>query len=491
MGAAETVAETKKFFSITISGTIIVGEWDMSKLWQKNYTLDELIEEFTVGEDWKLDRELVISDSLASIAHARGLEKIGILSTQERDALESVLKEIMQEAGEGAFTIEPSDEDGHTAIENVLVQHTGEAGKKIHTGRSRNDQVLAALRLYGRDASFRILEAGLDLVKSLIRCAGENKKVPMVGRTHMQIAMPSSAGLWASSFAEELADDLSHLFRTARHIDQCPLGSAASYGVPLPLDREYVSSLLGFRSLQRNVLYANNARGKFESLLLDAGDQLLLTLSKMAQDLILFSLPEFGYVSLPDELCSGSSIMPQKKNPDALELIRGKSATLSAYAQNVKMVIRSLPSGYNRDFQETKEPFLRGLRIVHRSLLVMRRTVDSMKFNKETMRDAFSGEVFATDAAIERVGEGESFREAYRFVGTHLDELEKRRPDESIANRTSAGTAGNLGLEELSQRVEGLQRSAQEAEEKSRVSLEALAEGSPRPTALWDGRPRG
>ncbi len=460
----------------------------MSKLWQKNYTLDELIEEFTVGEDWKLDRELVISDSLASIAHAKGLEKIGFLSRQEREALETALREIMEEAGKGNFAIAPSDEDGHTAIENVLVKQAGEAGKKIHTGRSRNDQVLAALRLYGRDASFRIIEAGTGLVTSLIRCAAENEKVPMVGRTHMQIAMPSSAGLWASSFAEELFDDLSHLFRTARHIDQCPLGSAASYGVPIQLEREYVSRLLGFRTLQRNVLYANNARGKFESVLLDAGDQLLLTLSKMAQDLILFSLPEFGYVSLPDELCSGSSIMPQKKNPDALELIRGKSATLSAYAQNVKMVIRSLPSGYNRDFQETKEPFLRGMRLIHRSLLVMQRTVDSMVFNREAMRKAFSREVFATDAAIERVKGGESFREAYRYVGTHLDELENRRAEESIAHRTSAGCAGNLGLKELSRGVEDLQRSVGEAEEKSRAALEALAEGSPRPTALWDGK---
>jgi argininosuccinate lyase len=275
-------------------------------------------------------------------------------------------------------------------------------------------------------------------------------------------------------------------------VDQCPLGSAASYGVPLPLDREYVSSLLGFQRLHRNVLYANNARGKFESLLLDAGDHILLTLSKMAQDLILFSLPEFGYVSLPDELCSGSSIMPQKKNPDALELIRGKSATLSSYAQNVKMVIRSLPSGYNRDFQETKEPFLRGLRMVHRSLAVMGKTVEAMEFDAESMEAAFTSDVFATDASLERVRGGESFRDAYRYVGTHLDELGKRSAGESIASRTSAGTAGNLGLDEMRASIERLAGQVTEKQAESTKALEklsGLAGQTIRPTALWDLAP--
>jgi argininosuccinate lyase len=458
----------------------------MAKLWQKDYQLDSLIEEFTVGEDWKLDRELVVSDALASIAHAKGLGKIGILLAHEVDALEEGLREIIRSAREGEFEIRPADEDGHTAIENALVEKVGEAGKKIHTGRSRNDQVLAALRLYGRDAALRILTEGAELVRSLIRCARENERLPLAGRTHMQIAMPASVGLWAASFAEELCDDLAHLRETAEHSDQCPLGSAASYGVPLPLDREYVSELLGFRRLQRNVLYANNSRGKFESLLLDAGDQLLLTLSKMSQDLILFSLPEFGYVSLPKELCSGSSIMPQKKNPDALELLRGKSATLSGYAQQVKMVIRSLPSGYNRDFQETKEPFLRGLRLVHRSISVMRRTIDSLEFHPEKLREGFSREIFATDAALERVGRGESFRDAYRYVGGHLDELETRTPEESISSRTSTGTAGNLALGEIESGLQELEERLATMEERSGSALRALAGDDVRPTSLWD-----
>ncbi len=458
----------------------------MAKLWQKNYELDTLIEEFTVGEDWKLDGELLISDCLASMAHARGLERIGILTGGECEALESALGEIIAEVRKGNFPIRPGDEDGHTAIENALVERVGEAGKKIHTGRSRNDQVLAALRLFGRDASFRVVEAGLGLVDSLSRLAEESRELPLVGRTHMQLAMPASVGLWAAAFAEEIRDDLENLLRLVLHTDKSPLGSAASFGVPLPLDREYVADLLGFQALHRNVLYANNARGKFESLLLDAVDQLLLSYSKMAQDLILFSLPEFGYVSLPEELCSGSSIMPQKKNPDALELIRGKSASLSAYSQQVKMVIRSLPSGYNRDFQETKEPFLRGMRTAYLSTLVMQRTVKALDFDSQALRAAFGKEVFATDAALERVQEGESFRDAYRYVGTHLEELERRRPEDSISNRSSTGTAGNLGLDMLSRSVKDLEESYRSAESRSRAALEALAGDSVRPTSLWE-----
>ncbi len=460
----------------------------MAKLWQKGYELDRLVEEFTVGEDWRLDRELLVSDAAASIAHARGLEKIGLLEKSELSSLEEALRDILKKAGRGEFPIRPSDEDGHTAIENALVEALGGAGKKIHTGRSRNDQVLVSLRLFGRDASFRILREGLALAGSFLRCARTYEGLPMVGRTHMQIAMPSSVGLWAASFAEELADDLLHFFHTAMHVDRCPLGSAASYGVPLPLDREYVSRLLGFRALHVNVLYANNARGKFESLLLDAADQIMLSLSKAAQDLILFSLPEFGYLSLPDELCSGSSIMPQKKNPDVLELIRGKSATLSAYAQQVKGIIRSLPSGYNRDLQETKEPFLRGLRLVHRSLAVMRRTVDALEFHEQALKEVFekNREVFATDAALERVREGESFRDAYRYVGGHLDELESRSPEESIKGRSSLGSAGNLGLGALEKKINELEKESGRAEARSREALEELTGSSLRPTAVWD-----
>ncbi len=447
----------------------------MGKLWQKDYQLDALVEEFTVGEDWKLDHQLLVSDALASIAHAEMLKTINILSEDEFLLLRKSLRDIISQAQKGEYVIRPQDEDGHTAIENSLVDALGEAGKKIHTGRSRNDQVLTALRVWTRDAVNRLLSSAFEAAEAFLALAEEHRDVPLPGRTHMQIAMPSSVGLWAGSFAEELYDGALHLQRVAEHVDKSPLGSAASYGVPLPLDRQMTADLLGFRALQRNVLYANNTRGKFESILLDAAEQLMLSLSKAAQDLILFSMPEFSYFTLPKELCSGSSIMPQKRNPDMLELIRGKSATLSGYAQQVKQVIRSLPSGYNRDFQETKEPFLRGMALTYRSLKVMSLTLKKLQVNREVLETAMPPEIYATDAAIEKVQQGMSFRDAYREVGTHLEELKGRTPAESLSLRTSIGTPGNLGLEETRKEIEDGRESVQKRIQDNQSTMKKLA----------------
>ena len=447
----------------------------MAKLWQKDYQLDELVEEFTVGEDWKLDRQLLTADALASIAHARMLASIDILTQKELQQLEEGLREILRKVGRDEFAIRPEDEDGHTAIENALVESLGDAGKKIHTGRSRNDQVLTALRVWTRDASQRLTAAALETAGEFLSLAEANAGVPLPGRTHMQIAMPASVGLWAGSFAEELLDGALYLQQAAGHIDQSPLGSAASYGVPLPLDRQMTADLLGFRKLQHNVLYANNTRGKFEAMLLDAAEQLMLSLSKAAQDLILFSMPEFGYFTLPKELCSGSSIMPQKRNPDMLELIRGKSATVSGYAQQIKQVIRSLPSGYNRDFQETKESFLRGMRLTYRSLKVMSLTVRKLVVNSEVLEAAMPPEIYATDAAIEKVQSGMSFRDAYVEVGTHLDQLRCRTAVESLALRTSEGAPGNLGLDRVRAELDAAQSALEKRAEENRRKMEKLA----------------
>jgi argininosuccinate lyase len=427
----------------------------MAKLWQKGYELDTLIEAFTVGRDWELDGRLVAADCTASAAHATMLESVGLLKRKELELLLEGLKAIVLADEKGEFPIRREDEDCHTAIENFLVASCGDAGKKIHTGRSRNDQVLTALRVYGREAAGKVLEAGLDLQQGLLKCAEEHRDVPMPGRTHMQVAMPSSVGLWAAAWAEEIGDDLALLEFTTAMYDQSPLGSAASYGVPLPLDREMSARLLGFSKLQNNVLYANNSRGKFESMILDALDQLMQTFSKMSQDLILFSLPEFGYFSLPKELCSGSSIMPQKKNPDGLELMRAKAASMSAWASQVKGIIRSLPSGYNRDFQETKEPFILGLELALQAALVMDRTISRLEVNRQRLLDAFTPEIFATDAALELVAGGMSFRDAYRKVGTELDQVSGRDPLESIRNRTAEGTAGNLRLDLSQEGIDG------------------------------------
>lgn len=419
----------------------------MAKLWEKNYSTDKLIEEFTVGRDYRLDMNLIPSDCIASIAHACMLNSIDILTDDDYVLLKEGLIGIIDDHSNGKFTINLSDEDGHTAIENRLSEICGDAGKRIHTGRSRNDQVVTSVRVFSRSMLLEILEAGFSLSETLLSFAEKYRDIPMPGRTHMQTAMPSSVGLWAGAFAEELADDLKMVYNTLEIINQNPLGAAAGYGVPLPLNREMTAELMGFSKVQNNVIYVNNSRGKFESVILDSLDQIGLTLSKMAQDLILFSLPEFGYFKLPDELCTGSSIMPQKKNPDGLELTRSASAVISAASTEVKNIIRSLPSGYNRDFQAAKEPFIRGNRMALMILRVMDLTVGKLQVNEGRLVEGFTSDIHATDAALEMVAAGSTFREAYKEVGLNLDKLGDRDPYEAIKSRTHSGSTGNPRFE--------------------------------------------
>ena len=446
----------------------------MSKLWQKNYELNELIEEFTVGIDYILDQKLIPSDCVASLAHATMLTSIGILSEDEKLSLASGLRQILKEHRSGEFPILRSDEDGHTAIENRLVELTGEAGKKIHTGRSRNDQVVTATRVYARSRVLQLIRQGGILTRSLLTLAEKHKNTPMPGRTHMQIAMPSSVGLWAASFAEEMLDSLRLLSAAWEILDQNPLGAAASYGVPLKLDRAMTARLMGFSRVQNNVLYVNNSRGRMELMILDILDQMTLGMSKMAQDLILFSLPEFGYFSLPMELCSGSSIMPQKKNPDGLELMRAKAGTVSACGTQIRNILRSLPSGYNRDFQETKEPFLKGCDITLQCLRVMTLTFDKLQVNPEKLKEGFSTDIYATDAALNLVAGGMSFRDAYREVGLNLDKLGQQDPDESITSRTYPGTTGNLALDQAEASLENLMKTCESREEHIAAAVKSL-----------------
>jgi len=420
----------------------------MSKLWQKDYSLDSLMEEFTVGNDYILDQELVIADCLASIAHARGLHEIGILDDEELAVLTQGLAEIIGLRQQNAFPITLENEDCHTAIESYLTEHYGEVGKKIHTGRSRNDQVQTALRIWMREYTLKLCNITGNLCEQLLSFAAEYAEVPMPGRTHMQIAMPSSVGLWAAAYAEELYDEAQHLMHLSWTLDQSPLGSAASYGVPLPLDRQFTAEQMGFTRVQNNVLYANNSRGKFEAMLLDGCEYIALTLSKLAQDLMLFTLPEFGYFSLPRELCTGSSIMPQKKNPDGLELARSRSALVGSASMRVKSIIRSLPSGYNRDFQDTKEPLLQGTKATWQLVQIFSRMVKGLTVNKDALIAACTPELYATDIVLQQVAEGKNFRDTYKEVGLHLDQVAKLDPVATLSSRTSLGTTGNLGLDE-------------------------------------------
>jgi len=419
----------------------------MAKLWQKNYELDSFVENFTVGNDYILDKNLVAADCLSSIAHAKMLSSVKIISKEDFDKLRQGLIQILELQSKKEFPITLADEDCHTAIENYLVEKIGESGKRIHTGRSRNDQVITALRVFGRSKIISIMETALELIESLIAMGQKYSDVPMAGRTHMQIAMPSSIGLWAMSFAEELLDCMKML-EAAYHLNnQSPLGSAASFGVPLPLDRKMSAELLGFEKVQNNVLYCNNSRGKIESMILDVLEQFMLTISKIAQELIIYSMPEFGYFSLPAKLCSGSSIMPQKKNPDVLELLRAKAATMGSYSIQIKNIIRSLPAGYNRDFQETKEPFLKGLELSHNSLGITELTISNTTVNALNLKKGFIPEIYATDASLKLVAEGMSFRDAYKEVGLNIDKLKDEDPESIIKKRTSDGTTGKLNID--------------------------------------------
>jgi argininosuccinate lyase len=425
----------------------------MGKLWQKEITLDSLMEEFTVGNDPINDLDLIKSDILGSIAHARAIYKSGVLSKEEITDIEQGLHQILKEHLNGDFEIKREDEDCHTAIEGRLTHLIGDAGKKIHTGRSRNDQVQTALRLWMRESVLHLGNALGDLATALQQLAISNEFVPMPGRTHMQIAMPSSVGLWASSFSEALTDQISHVLHLYTLINQSPLGSAASYGTSLPIDRTYSAQLLHFSKAQHNVLYANNSRGLFEAMALDSCDYIGLTLSKLAQDLILFTLPEFGYFSLDTRLCTGSSIMPQKKNPDGLELTRSRSALISGYSLQVKSIIRSLPSGYNRDFQDTKEPFMKGMKTTLLLVRIMNHMITGLTVHEDNLVAGCTKELYATDEVLKRIKEGRPFREVYKEVGMDLDSVQSYDPVQTIKNRVSEGTTGNLELSSLTTEI--------------------------------------
>lgn len=419
-----------------------------TKLWQKNYTLDSMMESFTVRKDYILDEDLVLSDIIGSASQAKGLVKMSILTEEEGKNILEGLDKIAKLRLDNDFPIERSDEDCHTAIEMFLTKEYGDTGKKIHTGRSRNDQVQTALRIYMREAALKISAASLSFASSLIEFAKKNEDVPMPGRTHMQIAMPSSVALWAMSFAEEIIEEAGMMMSFYSVLDQSPLGSAASYGTTLPTDREYLAQLMGFSKVQNNVLYANNCRGKFEAMFLDHAGYIALTISKLAQDLMLFTLPEFGYFSLPRELCTGSSIMPQKKNPDGLELARSRTSLIVSAAARVKDMIKSLPSGYNRDFQDTKEPLMEGVNATLELVRIMDLMTQKLEVYPENLIKACTPELYATDKVMDSVLSGGNFRDSYKNVGLNLDKVEKDAdPVASMKRRTVIGSAGNLRIE--------------------------------------------
>ena len=426
----------------------------MAKLWDKGKSTDTLVEKFTVGEDYIFDMNLVHYDILGNIAHARTLNKAGILSEAELKKLEAALRKLMKVHQRGEFTIPAELEDVHTAVENYLTGQLGGLGKKIHTGRSRNDQIIVDMRLYMRDRINVLSSALLDAARTILAFAEKNKDIPMPGFTHTRAAMPSSAGLWSACLAELLLDDLVLLDAAYAVIDQSPLGSAAGYGVPLNLDREFTAKQLGFARVHKNVLAVQNGRGKFELALVSACQQIMIDLSRAAADIILFSMPEFGFIAIPDELTTGSSIMPQKRNPDPMELIRASTHSVNGAAASLAGTLTGLISGYNRDLQLTKGPTMKVLDTVVSSLAIMNRMFAGITVNEKRCIEGFSPDIFAADAALEMVvKQNVPFREAYKSVAGRLGEFSGLDPKQIIKSRKHAGAAGNLGLDAENKRV--------------------------------------
>jgi argininosuccinate lyase len=388
-----------------------------TRLWDKGAALDREAERFTVGEDYLLDRKLVQYDCLASIAHARALGKAGLLTATEVRRLVRELNRIIALDKKGKFKISRSEEDCHTAIENHLTRRLGDAGKKIHTARSRNDQVLTALRLYCKEELGDCRKLAQALVQSLRGFVKKYGRVKFPGYTHMRKAMPSSIAMWGGAYVDSMKDNLKLVDAALELMDQSPLGTGAGYGVPLRIDRRRTAKLLGFKRVQQNPVYAQMSRGKFEATLLHALSQIMFDLNRISSDLVLFSMPELGYFEIPREFCTGSSMMPQKKNPDVLELLRAKYHAVVSCEFYVKSVTGNLPSGYNRDVQLTKEPTMRGLEIAKESLSVASRLVKKLRVNKENCRKALTEEIYATEKAYRLVRKGVPFREAYREVG--------------------------------------------------------------------------
>ena len=399
-------------------------------LWDKGQSVAAWVQRFTVGEDYRWDTLLLPYDIEGTRAHAAGLHRIGILSDAELRAVSEALDALKAEVAAGRVVVRPEDEDAHTVIETYLTERLGDTGKKIHTGRSRNDQVLAAIRLFLKDG---LREAGRQvarLVEQLCELGTAYNDALMPGYTHLQQAMPSTAGLWALGYAELLLSDLAALRHAFDQADVSPLGSAAGYGVPfLELPREEVAQRLGFRTLQLHVTAVQLSRGKLELHAAHALVQVGATLNRMASDLVLFNSQEFGFVELPPECCTGSSIMPQKQNPDVLELVRAGYHRLLAEMNVLLTLPANLPSGYHRDLQLTKEAVIRCVLHAYDLLTAMVQLLPGLRFRRDRMQAACTPALLATAEALRRVAEGVPFREAYRQAAAALDSLPQPDPE--------------------------------------------------------------
>lgn len=417
------------------------------KLWEKGIPVNKAIEDFTVGKDRELDLYLAPFDILGSMAHITMLESVGLIEKNELPVLLTELKRLYQKAIENDFSIDEGVEDVHSQVEFLLTQELGDLGKKIHSGRSRNDQVLLDMKLFTRDAIREIVEGTSSLIDILLGRAEETKSVLMPGYTHLQIAMPSSFGLWFSAYAESLTDDLELLLSAYKITNQNPLGSAAGYGSSFPLNRQLTTDLLGFAKMNYNVVYAQMGRGKVEKIVSFALANLASTLSKLAFDVCLFMSQNFSFVSLPAEFTTGSSIMPHKKNPDVFELIRAKCNKLQGIPNQISIMVNNLPSGYFRDLQIVKEVFLPSFKDLNDCINIAALALENLSVKDNILEDSKYDYLFSVEKVNELVLKGMPFRDAYKTVGEQI-ETGKFQTNKVVAH-THEGSIGNLCLDKI------------------------------------------
>lgn len=412
------------------------------KLWEKSVQVNKDVESYTVGHDRELDVYLAPYDVLGSMAHITMLQSIDLLSKQELDVLLQELRNIYQIAIEGKFEIEEGIEDVHSQVELMLTRKLGDVGKKIHSGRSRNDQVLVDLKLFTRDQIHMLVDSVSKLIETLLSQSEKYKNILMPGYTHLQIAMPSSFGLWFGAYAESLVDDLQLLLAAYKVCNRNPLGSAAGYGSSFPLDRQMTTDLLGFDSMNYNVVYAQMGRGKMERTVAYAIAGIAATLSKLSFDACMFNSQNFGFIKLPDEYTTGSSIMPHKKNPDVFELTRGKCNKLQSLPNEITLIINNLPSGYFRDLQIIKEVFIPSFEELNDCLSMVYRMMGEIVVNEHILDDDKYLYIFSVEEVNRRVLEGVPFRDAYKQVGLEIEKGEFRH-DKKV-HHTHQGSIGNL-----------------------------------------------
>jgi argininosuccinate lyase len=422
------------------------------KLWQKEKSSLKEVEEFTIGDDPAYDLLLAPYDILGSLAHAQMLEKIGLLTADEFTTLQKGLREIFGEILNGQFKIDPGVEDVHSQVEFILTQRYGDVGKKLHSGRSRNDQVLVDLKLYYRAEIKVLIQEVQQLFDLLISLAEKHQHDLMPGYTHTQLAMPSSFGLWFGAFAESLAEDMQLLHSAYKLANRNPLGSAAGYGSSFPLNRTMTTELLGFEEMHYNVINAQNSRGKTEKTLSFALAGIAGTINKLAADSIIFMNQHFGFIKFPDELTTGSSIMPHKKNPDVFELVRAKTNQIQASPNTLTMQLTNLTTGYHRDLQVMKETIFPDLEKLKSCLSITRLMLENIEVKQDLLKDPFYKHLFSVEEVNRLVLSGTPFRDAYKQVGMSI-ENNQYDPNTDV-DHSHEGSIGNLCLDEIKSKMQ-------------------------------------